>query len=123
MQRSTTTPLRVIPAEYPLPRRVQMLTNMISVGTLVLMGAVFLYDKILPESWRNNKMGTFLAIWIGSSMLSSMLTKSNAFEIYKGNGQQPDLIWSTLKSDRLPNMSDLIKGFEKVGVEIIPPRT
>jgi hypothetical protein len=119
LQRSATEPLKVIPAEYPLPRKVQMLTNMISVGTMVLMGAVFLYDKILPESWRNNKMGTFLAIWIGSSMLSSMLTKSNAFEIYKGN----DLVWSTLKSDRLPNMSDLIKGFEKVGIEIIPPRT
>merc|ERR1719337_504096 len=55
-------------------------------------------------------------------MVSSMLTKSNAFEIYKGagNSAEPELIWSSLAKERLPSMGDLVDNFARVGIEIIP---
>lgn len=100
----------------------QSVMQFITMGGMVCL---FVYDKILPASWRENKAGTFFFIWIGSSVVSSMLTKSNAFEIYKGSstrGASPDLVWSSLSNERLPSMGDLITGFKTVGVEIIAPQ-
>jgi hypothetical protein len=119
MQTRTSSPLKVIPAEYPLSRRLQMVQQLVSTGTMILMVCLFMYDSILPENMRNNKMGSFLMIWIGSSMLSSAMTKSNAFEIYHGNN---GLIWSSIQSDRLPNMNDLVQALKSVDIELIPPR-
>jgi len=62
-------------------------------------------------------MACCIGIWIGSSILSSMLLKSDAFEIYKGG----EIVWSSLEAKRLPNMIDLVEGFARVGVEVIPP--
>lgn len=113
-----------MPAEYPLSKRVQMAQSAFSFVTMGLMVCLFAYDKVLPEGWRENKAGTFLFIWIGSSMVSSMLTKSNAFEIYQGQGRgaEPNLIWSSLANERLPTIQDLVGSFANVGIEIIPPR-
>jgi len=124
LQTRATTPLKVVPAEFPISKRIQALQSVFQVLTLGLMVCLFAYDKILPDSWRENKAGTFLFIWIGSSMVSSMLTKSNAFEIYKGAGgsAEPELIWSSLAKERLPSMGDLVDNFARVGIEIIPPR-
>jgi hypothetical protein len=119
MQTRTNTPLKVIPSEYPLSRRAQMFQQMISMGTMALMVCLFVADGVLPEQMRNNKMGAFLMIWIGSSMLSSAMSKSNAFEIYHGNH---GCIWSSIKEERLPNMNDLVQALKAVDVELIPPR-
>merc|ERR1712146_543387 len=73
---------------------------------------------LLPREMRENKVYSFLAIWMGGSMVSQMLVKSNAFEVYKGQ----DLVWSSLKKGRTPNFNDIVSGFAKVGVEIIPPQ-
>lgn len=124
MQQRATSALKVIPAEYPLSKRVQLAQQMMQFGTIAIMVLLFAYPKLLPDSWGENKAGTFLFIWIGSSVLSSFLTKSNAFEVYKGAGRgaDPELIWSSLKHERLPSVTDLVEGFMRVGVEIIPPR-
>lgn len=119
MQTRTSSPLKVIPAEFPLSRRAQMLQQMVSMATMGLMVCLFLYDQVLPEGMRNNKMGAFLMIWIGSSMLSSGFSKSNAFEIYKGD---QGLIWSSIKEERLPNMNDLVQALKSIDIELIPPR-
>jgi hypothetical protein len=119
MQTRTSTPLKVIPAEFPLSRRVQMFQQMVSVVTMACMVALFVGGEYLPEQISNNKMGSFLMIWIGSSMVSSAFAKSNAFEIYYG---QEGLIWSSIKEDRLPNMNDLVNALKLVDIELIPPR-
>jgi hypothetical protein len=119
MQTRTNSPLKVIPAEYPMSRRVQMLTQMVSMATMGLMVCLFVCDQVLPEYMRNNKMGSFLMIWIGSSMISSAFSKSNAFEIYYGNYGN---IWSSVEKERLPNMNDLVNALKLVDVDLIPPR-
>lgn len=119
MQNRATTPLKVIPSEYPLSRRVQMLQQMVSMGTMGLMVCLFAFDSVLPEAMKQNKMGTFLMLWIGSSMLSSAFSKSNAFEIYYAD---QGLIWSSVKQERLPNMGDLVNALKNVDIELIPPR-
>jgi hypothetical protein len=119
MQTRTSSPLKVIPAEFPLSRRAQMLQQMVSMATMGLMVCLFVADHVLPESMRNNKMGSFLMIWIGSSMVSSAFTKSNAFEIYYGDAGR---IWSSIKEDRLPNMNDLVNALKAVDIDLIPPR-
>jgi hypothetical protein len=119
MQTRTSSPLKVIPSEYPTSRRVQMFQQMVSMLTMGLMVCLFVCDSVLPEQLRNNKMGAFLMIWIGSSMLSSAASKSNAFEIYYGD---QGLIWSSIKTERLPNMNDLVQALKSVDVDLIPPR-
>jgi hypothetical protein len=119
MQTRTSSPLRVIPAEFPLSRRVQMLQQMVSMATMGLMVCLFACDSVLPEGMRNNKMGTFLMIWIGSSMVSSAFSKSNAFEIYYADAGK---IWSRIETERLPNMSDLVQALKSVDIDLIPPR-
>jgi hypothetical protein len=96
-----------------------MFQQMVSMLTMGLMVCLFVCDSVLPEQLRNNKMGAFLMIWIGSSMLSSAASKSNAFEIYYGD---QGLIWSSIKTERLPNMNDLVQALKSVDVDLIPPR-
>jgi len=97
----------------------QMLQQMVSMATMGLMVCLFVADHVLPESMRNNKMGSFLMIWIGSSMVSSAMTKSNAFEIYYADAGR---IWSSIQEDRLPNMNDLVQALKSVDIDLIPPR-
>lgn len=78
------------------------------------IGSLFLFDQALPDGVRENKMMACFSLWMGGSMVAGSLTKTNAFEIYLGK----DLVWSTLKHQRMPNMQDLIDGFAKVGVSI-----
>lgn len=110
--------LAVIPAEYPQSPRMQSIGKIFNMMTLMFIGCVIFYDQVLPDGWKQNKVGTCIAVWIGASMVSSMLFNNKAFEIYKGS----DLIWSTLENDRLPNMQDLVNGFHRVGVEVMPPQ-
>lgn len=110
--------LVVVPSEYPQSPRMQSIQKLFNMVTLLFIGVVVFFDRVLPGGWKNNKVGTCLAVWIGASMVSSAMFASKAFEIYKGN----DLIWSTLANDRLPNMEDLVTGFQLVGVDIVPPR-
>jgi len=96
----------------------EMLAQLLGVLQMVLLGLLFSNSELLPQEMRDNKVYSFLAIWMGGSMISGALTKSNAFEIYKGQ----ELVWSSMKAGRMPNFKDVVDGFAKVGVEIIPPR-
>lgn len=87
-------------------------------GQMGGIGALWFYDQALPENMRENKMMSFMGIWLGGQMVSSALTKTNAFEIYLGK----NLVWSTLKNERMPNMRDLLDGFSRAGVTIAVPQ-
>lgn len=63
---------------------------------------------------QQNKVMAFFSLLFGGSMVGSGLTKTDAFEIYLGRR----LVWSTLRRKRQPKMNDLVRGFEKAGVEI-----
>merc|ERR1719240_4319 len=69
-------------------------------------------DSVLPTGMAENKAMSFFVIMFGGSMVSSGLTKTDAFEIYVGRR----LVWSTLKRRRHPGMQDLVRGFDKAGV-------
>mmetsp|Transcript_62631 Transcript_62631/g.135996 ORF Transcript_62631/g.135996 Transcript_62631/m.135996 type:complete len:99 (-) Transcript_62631:549-845(-) len=96
-----------------------LLSNIVGGLQMLLMVILFANDAILPEAMRENKAAAFFGIFLGGSMLSSALTKTNAFEIYVGER----LIWSTLKAERMPNLRDLVDSFAKVGVKISVPRS
>jgi hypothetical protein len=114
IQRGASRQLSVTPAAYP-PSKLQELMSHI-VGAFQMAGVIslFAFDKALPDQIRENKMMVLFATWFGGSMVSSSLTKTNAFEIYVGK----KLIWSTMKHQRMPNLRDLTDGFQKAGVRL-----
>merc|ERR1719160_362440 len=69
-----------------------------------------MFDHILPAGMRENKAMSFFATMFGGSMVSSGLTKTDAFEIYLGRR----LVWSTKRRNRQPRINDLVRGFDKV---------
>lgn len=69
--------------------------------------------SLIPDSVRQNKMAWCMGTFFIGNMISSGLTKTNAFEIYLDER----LIWSTLQTNRKPTMEDLVRSFRKVGVE------
>mmetsp|Transcript_71696 Transcript_71696/g.126559 ORF Transcript_71696/g.126559 Transcript_71696/m.126559 type:complete len:100 (+) Transcript_71696:301-600(+) len=95
---------------------------------MALFGVMFageaLFDAIkvpMPDivaTARENKMMSFMMIWMVGNMISGNLLNSGAFEIQHGD----QVIWSSLEQKRLPNMQDLMTAFAKTGVEFIQLR-
>lgn len=114
IQKGASKDLIVRPMSYP-PSKLQELVSSI-IGMLQLAGivTVFTCDAMLPDQIRENKMMVFFAVWFGGSMVSSAVTKTSAFEIYLGE----HLVWSTLTNKRMPNLRDLVDGFEAAGVRL-----
>lgn len=73
---------------------------------------LFFFDKVLPEGMREQKVMSFFGIFMGGSMVSSAITKTDAFEIYLGR----KLVFSTLKMHRKPTMEDLTRSFGAHGI-------
>lgn len=75
--------------------------------------------KIEPPAFLNtlkdNKFASFMFIWLIGNMVQGSLLSTGAFEIHHGD----QLIWSSLEEKRLPNMGDLLRAFEKTGVEFM----
>jgi len=106
--------LHVQPAGYPAPPLFQLAANVVGCLQIMVMAMLFLNDKALPEGMRENKMAAIFGVFLGANMISSALTKTNAFEIYVGK----KLVFSQLKLGRTPNREDLIRGFASVGVTL-----
>uniref|UniRef100_A0A7S2IMR5 Uncharacterized protein n=1 Tax=Alexandrium andersonii TaxID=327968 RepID=A0A7S2IMR5_9DINO len=105
----------MVPAPYPSHPLAQLGSGIVGTMQIMLMGLLFMVnEKMLPEGVRENKMATVMGVFFMSSMASSALTKTNAFEIYVGR----KLVFSKLKTDRMPNMRDLVKGFKSAGMDI-----
>mmetsp|Transcript_28264 Transcript_28264/g.51019 ORF Transcript_28264/g.51019 Transcript_28264/m.51019 type:complete len:122 (-) Transcript_28264:23-388(-) len=115
IQNRASVPLRVVPTSYPAPPLNQLGAAVLGYMQMFLIGIVLMgSDALLPEYVKENKMACCFALFLGVNMFSSAMTKSNAFEIYVGK----DLIWSTLSSQRTPNLKDIVDGFASVGVKI-----
>mmetsp|Transcript_108442 Transcript_108442/g.188228 ORF Transcript_108442/g.188228 Transcript_108442/m.188228 type:complete len:123 (+) Transcript_108442:454-822(+) len=114
IQQRTDNAISVKPMEYPAPKANRLISSFLGMLQYELMFLLFINDKLLPDGLRENKMMTFFGIWFGGSMVSSGLTKTNAFEIYLGNKR----VFSALKKERMPNMRDLIDGFKRLGVQL-----
>jgi hypothetical protein len=107
-----STHLEVVPATYPAPNINMFFARIVGMMQGLLLIVTISQKDMLPEGMRNNKMAACLGIFLVSSMLSSAMTKSDAFEIYKGD----KLIFSKIQAERMPNLKDLTRGFKKVGV-------
>jgi len=104
----------VVPTGYPAPPLNQLYANIVGILQIVLIGMALLTDKVLPPQWRENKMGVIFGVFLVTNMISGALTKTSAFEIYVGR----KLVWSTLASQRTPNLNDLVQSFASIGVAI-----
>lgn len=108
------TSLTIRPVEYPPPPHMALIASIIGKCQYASMAFLFINDSVFPQGMRENKAMSFFALMMGGSMISSGLTKTDAFEIYLGRR----LIWSTKRRKRNPAMNDLVVGFRKAGVEI-----
>lgn len=106
--------LSVRPVEYPPPPHMALIASIVGKCQWAVMASLFLFDHILPPGMKENKAMSFFAVMFGGSMVSSGLTKTDAFEIYLGRR----LVWSTQRRKRQPKIQDLVRGFERVGVEL-----
>lgn len=79
-----------------------------------MIGGIYFEAKLLPEGLFQNKMASCLGTFFIGNMIAQGLTKTNAFEIYLNE----QLLWSTLKTQRKPNMRDLIDSFQKVNIKL-----
>jgi len=107
-------PLEVKPTSYPASPLKQLIANIVSMVQMSMFMLLFANDKVLPEVLRENKMFAFFGIFMFGQMVSSTLLKTEAFEIYMGR----KLVWSSLSNQRMPNLRDLVDGFQRVGVAI-----
>jgi len=89
-----------------------LISNVLTMAQYSLIGAIYFEYKQLPPGLIENKVASCLGTFFMGNMFTSGLTKTNAFEIYLDE----KLLWSTLKTQRKPDMDDLEKSFKKVGV-------
>jgi len=104
--------LKVLPVEYPAPPLNQLFADILSKVQIAIIIILFANDKVLPAALRENKMVAFFGIFLVGNMVAATLTKTSAFEIYAGR----KLVWSTLRNSRMPNMKDLVTGFNTAGI-------
>mmetsp|Transcript_49636 Transcript_49636/g.141961 ORF Transcript_49636/g.141961 Transcript_49636/m.141961 type:complete len:139 (+) Transcript_49636:440-856(+) len=117
--------LEVRGAEYPPPPDKVMMAQGIFYLQMALFGFVFFGETLcesigfppppICKAAKENMFASFMLIWLVGNMVQSSLLSTGAFEIHHGD----ELIWSSIEEKRLPNMADLIKAFQKTGVEFM----
>eukprot|EP00440_Ansanella_granifera_P062980 gb/GFBE01068293.1/.p1 GENE.gb/GFBE01068293.1/~~gb/GFBE01068293.1/.p1 ORF type:complete len:123 (+),score=35.24 gb/GFBE01068293.1/:1-369(+) len=110
---------------YPAPPAMQFAASVVFMVQVALWAVLFVGEAIfdslkipLPGVVKNaqeNKMMSFMTVWLVGNMISAQLVNTGAFEIHHGD----QLIWSSLQEKRLPNMADLMQAFAKTGVEFM----
>lgn len=99
-----------------------LVSDLVGMGQLGTVLALFLRNKGLPGAMRGNKIASTFAIWLGGSMVRSGLTKTGAFEVYLGQ----KLVWSSIqKGGDTPKLKDVVESFKAVGINLKyePPKT
>ena len=81
-------------------------------GAEALFGALGLPTPQPFAALADNKMMSFLLVWMVGNVGQSVFTNTGSFEIYHSN----DLIWSSLQVGRLPNYPELVEAFKTKGV-------
>mmetsp|Transcript_45413 Transcript_45413/g.144786 ORF Transcript_45413/g.144786 Transcript_45413/m.144786 type:complete len:135 (+) Transcript_45413:439-843(+) len=115
-------------AEYPPPPDKVMAAQAVFYVQMVAFAMVFFGESLFSAmkmpvpgifaTIKENMFASFMLIWLVGNMVQSSLLSTGAFEIHHGD----QLIWSSLEEKRLPNMGDLIKAFQKTGVEFMSMR-
>jgi len=112
IQTRASKSLSVQPVGYPAPPLMQFFGTVVGIFQILIIMNMLVNDKFMPEYVRENKMTSVFGAFMLLNMVSSGLTKTNAFEIYVGSKQ----VYSMMASGRQPNMQDLITGFKRVGI-------
>lgn len=112
IQTRASESLTVQPVGYPAPPLMQLVGTAVGIFQILLIMNMLVNDKFMPEYVRENKMASVFGAFMLLNMVSSGLTKTNAFEIYVGRKQ----VFSMMQAGRQPNMQDLIAAFKKVGI-------
>ena len=109
--------LRVQALPYPVPPSRVWLASVIFYLQLAMVALILLSDSLAPRlglPGLESKLYPIVGIWFVGNMIQGAMTKTGAFEIWKGS----TLIWSTLNAGRMPSMDDLINAFRAVGVQL-----
>lgn len=103
-----------MPVNHPAPPLNVLIANTLTMLQYGALGAIFFDAGLVPPGVKENKMASCMGIFFVGNMFSSALTKTNAFEIYLDE----QLLWSSLKTERKPNLDDLTESFKKVGITL-----
>ena len=111
--------LQVRGGDYPISQTRQTISKIVSGVQLGLVGMILAgMDRFLPDQIRENKFAAGILVWFIGNAITSGLTNTGAFEIYKGQ----DLVWSTLEEGGLPNYIQLVAAFQGHGVNLDTPK-
>merc|ERR1719330_1173066 len=121
--------LEVRGTEYPPLAGKKMAAQAVFYLQLVIFAVIAFGDHLFSHlgmsppqlymSMKENKLMSFMAIWLVGNMIQGNLLSTGAFEVYHGE----QLIWSSLKEGRLPNMGDVVQVFGAAGVEFMQSAT
>jgi len=116
--------LEVVGFNYPATPAKRMLSQTISYTQFGVLGMAFLGDRLLPAfgvdittpmyvKFKDNRLMIGAASWFIGNTVSQSLMATGAFEVaYDGN-----LIFSKLKSNRLPTGKEILEGMIRAGRE------
>jgi len=114
---------------YPVPPLQQFYGELLQYAQLFLFATTFVGDGLcdslgvaqptILKALTQNKMGSFMFVWLFGNMVTSSFVNTQAFEIY----HHKTLVWSSLSEKRMPNYNDIISGFKKSGVEVMGSST
>mmetsp|Transcript_23665 Transcript_23665/g.52103 ORF Transcript_23665/g.52103 Transcript_23665/m.52103 type:complete len:148 (-) Transcript_23665:340-783(-) len=116
--------LEVRGSDYPPPAeklRMAQFVNYVQMAALATtFGGEFLFKTVLSmeipdivKSLSSNKVTSFMGVWFVGNVVASNLLSTGAFEIWKGK----HLVWSTIKQGRMPSGDDIVREFQRLGVE------
>lgn len=116
---------------YPVPPSKQFLASCFQYFQLFLFFSVFFGDHLsklvlqgsVPaplQALCDNKMASFMFIWLIGNMVASSFMQSGAFEIYYHN----KTVWSSLANgNRMPAYQDIMRGCKAAGLELMPSQS
>lgn len=111
---------------YPTPPSMQMYAQCFQYLQMFLFLVVFAGEGVfvsmsLPvpppvQAMSDNKMASFMFIWLIGNMVASTFLNSGAFEIHF----QDKTIWSTLANNkRMPTYMDIFNGCKRAGIPLM----
>jgi len=140
-ERSDHPDLLITGADYPAPPSLQFLAQMAMMFQVSLLLVTIVGEQLyrfvlmvmigssdptnLPQNlqipaviqmFSQNKVQSFLSVWLLGNMLIGGMTNTGAFEIYYGD----QTLWSSLDhGGSLPKLPDILSGARRVGLTLM----
>eukprot|EP00931_Biecheleriopsis_adriatica_P111413 TRINITY_DN85793_c0_g1_i1.p1 TRINITY_DN85793_c0_g1~~TRINITY_DN85793_c0_g1_i1.p1 ORF type:complete len:214 (-),score=53.02 TRINITY_DN85793_c0_g1_i1:168-779(-) len=125
LQERAQEKLEVQGVAVPTPPEQRFAANVVFLLQLTLWGVLFAgeavfntFKMLVPGVLAlalENKMVSFMVIWMVGNAISGKLLDTGEFEI-QCDGK---LIWSSLEEERLPTLADVMQAFSKSGVDLL----